>query len=213
MASANETDIKFLLNQLQAKIIGASQGQIKAELFDTLREFFNESSSWVETLTINVIANTIEYALVPDVGQILRLAAVVDSNNIPQPAIMPTIGTLQFRNPYNINQVMTAYVVVTCALPRDRDDLPVIPDWVLPAYSEAIQDGVMGKMFNTPQATYSNPKLAQTYHLPRFRNGMAVARADALRRNTFGTQAWRFPGFASGTQRGSVSTASNDRRF
>jgi len=95
-------------------------------------------------------------------------------------------------------------------MPTDKNDFPVIPDWILPLYGVGILDGLLGKMMSQIAKSYSNPKQG-VYHLARFNGAMAQARASALRRYTFGTQAWSFPqGFRTTGQRGGMGS---DTRF
>jgi hypothetical protein len=212
MAAATQ-DWTQLLNQARVKLPGSSDAALKGELFDVLHEFFDTSSAWTEAITLNVLPNTVEYAVTPDSGQIIRLAGVVDGNNIPQPAIMAELGEVLFANPYNVAQTMTAVAVKSVVLPTSRDQLPEIPSWVLPRWHNVILDGILGKMMGQLNKSYSNETLS-TYHLRRFRDGMAQARVAALRHNTFGTQSWRFPsGFATRTQRGAVSSIGSDTNF
>lgn len=210
--AANADDVKHLLNQAKAKLVGSSDAGIKAELFDVLNEFFNESSVWTENLNISVIPNELEYDMTPsDGGQIIRLAGVVDQNNIPQPAIMPDFGVLLFANPYNVAQTMVATVVKNVTQPVAHGSVPDMPDFTLSVYGVCILDGLCGRMMLHKTKSYYDASLAQ-YYLKRFNDAVAMARVAKLRRNTFGTQAWRFPQGSNGSQRGGVST-SNPNRF
>jgi len=109
--SAVKQDIEQLMNQARTRLVGVSDAGLKGELFDVFKEFFNTSSCWFEDITLNIVANTTAYNIVPTGGQIIRLAGVFDVNNLPQPAIMPELGLIHFRHPYNVAQVFTATVV------------------------------------------------------------------------------------------------------
>lgn len=204
--AANKADMDFLLNQATIKVPGASSAGLKLELFDVFREFFTDTNAWMEDIPVSIVPATITYALTPSEGAIVRLAGVVDVNMIPQPAIMPTIGTLLFREPYAQAQTFTATVVKTCALPIGKTDmLTVVPDWLLPIWSVGILDGLMGKMMAQMGKSYSNQKQSN-YHLARFRDAIQRARTAALRRNTIGSQAWSYPqGFRTRGQKGGIS--------
>lgn len=207
-----------LLNRARVKLPGSSDADIKAELFDVLHEFFDESSIWTESIHLNVIAGTATspntiYQVTPSQGQIVRLGSVVDGNGVGQPAVMPALGTIVFANPYNVNQTFTVTVIESVALPTLKHMVPDIPDWVLPKWHLVIIDGILGKMMGQLNKPFSNASTS-TYHLRRFRNGIAQARVAALRANSFGTQAWRFPsGFATRSQRGAVSSIGSDTNF
>lgn len=210
MAAAKQ-DVDQLLNQLRVRLIGASDAELKAEVFDTLREFYNESNSWTEEINFNIVADVVEYDITPTNGQIVRLAGVVDDNGVPQPAVMPSIGHLVFRNPYDSTAVFTAVVVLTVSLPTDKNSFPIISDKTLPLYSVGIADGVCGKLAARPKRSYTDQKLAM-YYAKRFQRTIIDARNAVWRRNTIGTQAWSFPqGFGTRTQRGGVSIGSDTR--
>lgn len=203
---AAKQDIDQLLNQLRIKLTGASDSGIKGEIFDVFREFFNDSSSWMEDIAVSINAGTLAYDLVPgDGGRIVRLAGVVDVNNIPQPALMPVMGQLLLQYAQNSAQTWTATVVKSVSLPTLKDQFPSVPDWVLPVFGEAIISGVLGRMMAQPNKSYTDKEQSK-YHLARFRKGITDARVATLRRNTVGSQAWSYPqGFRSRGQRGGVS--------
>lgn len=207
-------DVQFLLAQAKVQLPGASEAEIKAALFDTLREFFIDSSSWTETVQVFIVPETTQYNVtVEDGSTIVRLIGVADPNGIPQAAVMPEIGLIQFALPYSNAATFTAVLAKTVALPRATNGLPPsIPEGVLPIWHSAILDGVLGNLFMQSAKPYYHVQNAK-YHLARFRDGISRARVAALRRNAFGTQAWRFPtNFATSTQRGGVSVG-NDTRF
>src|SRR6266498_3128014 len=118
--TAKKADVDFLLNQARVKLPGASDAELKATLFDVLRELFNVSSAWTEDVPVLIVPNSLEYTVVPSGGAIIRLAGVLDANNLPQPAIMPTIGTILFRAPYNVSAEFTAPLVKTVSFPTKK---------------------------------------------------------------------------------------------
>lgn len=201
-----DPDWDRILNSARAKLPNSSDALIQNELFDVMHEFFTISSSWLEDLSVNIIADVTTYDLVPSEGQIIRLAGVTDVNRIPQPALMPTIGTLQLAYPVNSAQTFTVTVVKTVALPVDREKKPEAPDWLLPVWGPSILDGLLGRMMGQLSKGYSNPALS-IYHLKRFLNAVAAARSAALSRNTIGGAAWVYPRFGRGSQRGGFSTS------
>lgn len=208
------TDWDQLMNQARVKLIGASDAGIKGELYDVLHEFFVESSWWTEVVQFSIVLpDPSLYHVTPTGGQIIRLAGVVDPNNISQSAILgDDMSSVQFAHPYNTAQVMTAVLVKSVVLPTDRHKFPIIPDNFLKRWHAVILSGLLGAMTGQLAKSYSN-QTSSTYHLRRFQNGKSQARVEKLRRNTFGTQAWVYPpGFTSGSQRGGTSLG-NDTSF
>lgn len=223
----NKQDFEQLMTQAKVKLVGASEGGLKGELYDVLSEFFNDSSIWTQGIVFTASPNVCHYPLFVPEGQILRLNGVVNfgpalpvpgvaptTPPTPVPALMPEVGQLMLAHGPNETNIMIANVVTNVSLPTTREMIPLIPDWVLPIWHVGILDGLLGKMMAQPSKSYANEKQSQ-YHLKRFRDAIARARVSKLRANTIGAQAWRFPqGFRSNTQQGGVpATSGTERTF
>jgi hypothetical protein len=241
--SARKEDLDFLLTQAETKLVGASRTAIRAELYDTMHEFFNTTSTWREDIPIAVKQNVQSYGITPsNGGEIIRLLGVVDQNWIPQPAALldpsnagppggSTLGPLStniqpnptsvlglkyvlLRNQYTapLNPATAGGNTFTVSVIKNvarrevgKDHTPVFPDWILPSFHEYILDGLLGRMMNHPNKSYTSDSQS-VYHLKRFRDGMAMARAAAMRANSFGAQSWTFPqSFRTRNQKGGIS--------
>lgn len=206
------------MNQIRVKLPGSSDRGIKAELFDVLDEFFRDSSAWVETVPLNLVSGTTIYSVIPaDDGKVIALAGILDGNQQVVPAVVVDITTpgvsIQLRDNPNQSTTVTAYLVKSIVLPTTTDAIPIAPEWVLSHYNNCIEDGMLARLMMQKNKPYSDINTA-SYHGKRFRNSIAEARAQALRRYTFGTQSWTYPGqFAVSTQRGGVSIGGTDTRF
>lgn len=215
MALARPEVDQFIANA-RIKLVGASEAGIKSELFEVLKEFFDDSNAWREDIQFQAEANTDTYLLSPRYdGQIIRLIGIWDAKGISIPAFMPDFGTVRLLHaPSNTPpSPYFARVVKSVVLPTTKDDLPIAPDWTLRVYSIHILDGLLGKMMSQQQKSYSN-EAKSIYHLRRFRTGIQIARTEAARANGVGNQEWAFPsGFTRGSQRGGVSTAWPTQRF
>jgi hypothetical protein len=198
--------LRKILGESNVILSGASDAQLRVQLFDTLEEFFDGSNSWQELLSITVVPDTLDYALIPaNGGQIIRLLGVYDSNRVPQAATMPDINTLHFLYPYNNTQSMTAIVVKNVTDPL-KCYPPFIPDWVLPVHGRGILAGILGGMMIQPGTSYFNPTLAN-FHLRKFRDAISKARVATMKANAVGTQSWVFPqAYRTSSQKGGVST-------
>jgi hypothetical protein len=207
MAKSSDNDKYWakLIGQANVVLTGASDAELRVQLFDTLQEFFDHSNSWLEIVNFTVIPDTLDYKLMPMNGRILRLYGVSDQNGTPQQAAMPSIGTVHFLYPYTNAQPMTAYLVKTVTDPL-KCYPPEIPEWVLPIYGHGILSGILGNMMLQPGQSYSNQTMAN-FHLLRFRDTIAHARMATMRGNTVGSQAWHYPqSFRVSGQKGGVST-------
>lgn len=223
--SIQKQDFDRFMGQMRVKLSGASDAGIKAELFEVLDEFCDETSGWQEALSLHVLAGTSStpntiYDLTPQFGgSIIRLMAVFDPNQIPIPAFLPTgantnteVGQLNLVNPVNTAQVLTVFVAKTVLLPTNKDEIPDFDQTLFRRYMRTIIDGTLGKMMGQQNKSYSNAS-GSVAHLTKFNDGKSVARIQVQRQNTFGAQAWSYPQqFRSHGQRGGVSTA-NPTRF
>jgi len=210
MAIAKQ-DFEQLMNQARVKLPGASEGGLKGEFFDTLDEFVSDSNCWMEWIPLTIQPGTLEYTVQPTTGgQIFRLVFIYDQNFIGYPAILehfrPPGAVIRLVWPQNTTLAVKVVVVKKITLPTTTENIPDAPDWLLPTYHRAILDGLLGRMMGQQAKSYSNDKLS-TYHLKRFRDGIAMAKVATMRSNLFGGQAWRFPrNFRTNSQRGGVST-------
>jgi hypothetical protein len=203
-----------LLNQAEVRLLGISQAALRAEFYDVMRTWFDETNCWQESIKFAIVPHVIDYPIVPSSGRILRFVGVVDGNNISLPGLMPQLGTVSFRNDFIMMQsaisgnsaIVTARVVLTVDAPFQNHGIPIFPSWVLPAWGTYILDGLVGRCMLHPDKSWSNVALGAN-HLGRFRDGYDRCRADTAKQNTIGAQAWAFPQtFRTRNQRGGVST-------
>lgn len=201
-----------LVGQANHILSGSSDAEIRVQIFDVLEEFFDLSSCWHDTIDFSVVPNTLDYPISVATGRILRLFQVWDVNGTPQNAVMPHIGIIHFIYPYTNVQPMTADVIKNVTDPLEIHP-PHIPDWVLPLHGRVILNGILGYMMLQPGQSYSQPQAAMI-HLSKFRDGCAKARTAAMKANTLGAQAWRYPqGFRTFTQKGSITSSNPPGRM
>lgn len=212
-------DFQRFLNEAMLDLVGASEKGIKARLFTVIDDFCEDSRSWQEVLTVNVLAGTQSqpntvYDLFPQQdGQIIYLIGVWDQNMVPQPAFMPTVdqrasavGQLNLVNYVNVNQPMTVTVAKTIDVTTDKD-MPIFSGTLFKRFRRTLLHGLTGLMMGEPNKSYSNQTLS-LYHLRKFETGKAMARTVSNRQNTVGAQTWSFPQtFRTRGQRGGVFVA------
>lgn len=208
-----ERYVKMLTSRCQVELTGSSLNGIKLVFFEVLHEFFDVSSAWLEDIPFTTAPNTQNYPLVPlqtPLGQIIRLAGVIDAKGIPQPSMMPTIGTVTLRDVPNTASPFTATVIKDVVLPCDGDNgIPAFPAVFAQRYYPGLLAGVLGKMMAQPSKPYTND-VKSVYQLRRFEGVMTQARVAAIRRNTYGTNSWAYPQqFSVGGQRGGTSTGTD----
>lgn len=214
--SASVAEWTRLMNQARVKLTGASDAALKAELFDVMQEFYDESSAWLETLTINVLQNVMTYDLVPVDGQAIRIIGVAEFDPtdltkppVPRGGTMPNIGQIVLTEVPGKDTFYLVTVAKNVSLPTDKNGFPITSDWALSIYSTGILDGLLGRMMSVPNKSYSNATMG-VYHTKKFQATITQARVATLRRNAMGTQAWMYPQtFRTSGQRGGVSIGSD----
>lgn len=216
-------NVSYLYNRCRAEMVGASDALIRTAVYDVFHEFFNDSSSWLEAIPGILWPGVRIYFLQPGnpqslgdpfpTGRIIRLAGIQDLNSFPVSGQMPMPPelTLQFA-PSNQQSVFVT-VIKSVDIPNTISGLPTAPVWLVPQYEPFLMAGVKGKLMLQPNRPYSNVPMGQGQY-QYFRQGVNMARVSAMRRNTWGGQAWAFPQSASTrSQRGWVVTAGGARWF
>jgi len=195
-------EIVRLLANTRVQVPGALDDMLKLELFNTLDEFFVETHSWLQEISVTTAVDDKTYTLTPtaSTGAIISLMSVVNSSEFSVSATMPTTGNLLLTNAPSQIEVLTVKVALTVVEPLDADGYPNIPSWLLKKYGGAIFEGLVGRMMTQPVKPYTNERMA-IYHMRKFRALISQARSEARRENSYDAQRWRFPQFARGSQR------------
>lgn len=214
--------INYLYTRARIELVGASDAMIRAIMYDVFHEFFNDSSLWLESIPGQVWPGTQFYFLQPGnpqslgdpfpKGKIISLAGVCDLNGVPLSSDMPEppILRLQFLQSNQIS--IFATVIKNVSIPHDNG-LPEIPGWVVETYEPWLLAGIKGKLMLQGDRPYSDPKMG-ALNYQTFRQGVNIGRVRALRRNTFGGQAWAYPQqFKTRSQRGWGVSIGNSWRF
>lgn len=208
-------DVIRLMTNAQVRLPGATDPLMQRELFNVMDEFFKGSNVWNEDIEVQVTgaapAGTI-YEITPSGPSLIdKLLWVYDKptstsvgRGSPVGAAMSTPGELTLTTQPSNDQTYVVSVVLTVQDPIQRDGYVVFPAWVLAKYRDVILDGLLGNMMSQPQKPWTNTQLS-VFHMRKFKNKTAAARVEWTRNNTYRQQAWVFPGFARGSQRGNRS--------
>jgi len=208
-------DIDRLMNNARTRLPGAIDTGMQLELFNVMDDFFKGSNVWNEDIELSVPgldpAGTI-YELVPTGPALIdKLAWVFTkptsatiSRGSGIAASMQTPGELVLDTQPSSNVTYIVTVILTVQDPTLRNGYVTFPAWVLAKYREAILDGLLGRMMSQPNKPYTNNQLA-VLHMRKFKQATTSAHGEWRRNNTYRMQAWAFPRFAGGTQRGRSS--------
>jgi hypothetical protein len=206
-------DITRFMNSARSRLTGATDDALQLELFNVMDEFFKGSNVWCEDIDILIPgqdpANTIYELTSTGPSLIDKLAWVYEvpaSSSIgrgPQiGAAMQVPGELTLSLQPTSAKTYRVTVILTVQDPVARSGYVTFPAWVLAKYRQTLLDGLLGKMYSQPSKPYTNTQLS-VFHMRKFKIGTSSARVEWTRNNTYRQQAWRFPGFAGGSQRGS----------
>lgn len=209
---AADAEVTRLMNSAMSRLPGATTGNIQQELFNVMDEFFKASNIWKENIDVPVPGGDpagTPYVLASAEPAIINLLMWVytkdTSGNVdrgsPVAAAMEIPGELTLGVQPSSTTTLVATVALTVQDPVNRDGYVVFPMWVLQKYSDVILDGVLGKMMSQRNKPWTDTQMT-VYHNRKFEGGKARARVDGTRNNTYRQQAWRFPGFVGGSQRG-----------
>lgn len=209
---ATAQDITRLMNSVQVHLPGATTDALQLQLFIVMDDFFKGTNTWVEDIDIQVPANdpagTVYYLIpsspatverlmwsyqVPENGNMLRGAAVVAYMTVPGEVTLSTQPSSAAT--YRFTAALTVQDPVT------RDGYVTFPAWILAKYRNVIYDGLIGAMMGQPNKPFTNMQLS-VFHMRKFNSGVAQARVDTTRNNNYRAQAWAYPGFVRGGQRG-----------
>lgn len=183
-----------IMNDAKTRLPGALEDAVKRELFNVVREFFQDSNSWQQDIPFSVAANTTTYPIEPDgPGQINRLICVKNADGRTVGASYPSMCHVRlFCAPSKV-ETYTATVALTVIDPVTASaGMPQCPDWVFDKYGAGILDGVLGHMMSQPAKPYSSAQLA-LLHLRRFRSVVSMARIEAMHENLYRGASWQFP--------------------
>lgn len=208
----NTNDINTVMNQCRVELTGVSDAALKASMYEVLDEFFRDTSAWRTQVSFTVLPDTLNYDIIVNEGQIIRLDKITNADGSFVPALMADIPTVTLAYAPNTSQTYIATVVQNVCLPLDGRGFPVAPEWALQKWHLTIKHGMLGNLKTQANKSYTDLTGAK-YQLAKFRQLVANVRSAVLRANTAGAQAWRFPqSFRSSTQRGGVPPMSGSER-
>lgn len=209
---AQPDDYQRFYDNVRMSAVGAIQSAIQAELFETLRDFCQKTNAYSQFQDIVVSGASQTYALTtPGGAAIKRILSMRDITNgaeqpwvgVRWPVVLVLPSTMQLN--WQLNNTYTWRVQTTLypVDPVDANGNPIVPNWIIDDYFDALFSGVLSRLFLQQAKPYSNPQLgAARYRM--YRAGRGEATAAVLQANMYGGQAWAFPqaGVVTGRQRG-----------
>lgn len=206
-------DVLRLMDTARVRLPGATDAAIQLELFAVMDEFFKETNSWMEDIDVFVKGGqrpgtVIELTQTSPslIDKLMWITYRPDENNSFSGApiggaAMQIPGELTLRTMPTTDTWYRVTVSKTVADPTQRDGYVTFPAWVLQRYRDVILDGLLGKMMSQPNKPFTNQQLG-VYYLRKWITGYSDARVQVQRNNSYRAQAWRYPGFAGGNQKG-----------
>jgi hypothetical protein len=188
-----------IMAELRIKLTGAVDTNLKMGLFAAVDDFCQQTDAWKEDIIFTTVAYApdVVYDLVPTKGVPLRLLDLyVTEGRLGRSGMMQTPGVLTLTQPWSAGVGMTAVISLHPVDPTAvANDFPDIPEWMYERFWQAFVDGTIMKLAAEQDKPYTNNSLV-AWHGQKFRNWMAIARADGTKANVASAQAWRFPSFA-----------------
>lgn len=194
----SDLDLTRLMKNARISLPGAIDSAIKNELFAVMKEFFQKSSCWRETVPFGVDPDDTEqtYQLVPSMGIVTQLMWVKDEmGNQRRFGTMDEPGVLVLNETPSSPAEWTANIALSVDEPKTEDGYPQFPQWVIDRYENGLLDGILGRMYGQPAKPYTSGQAAMM-KMKFFRATINEATIAANQSNVYGAQAWRFPKFA-----------------
>lgn len=210
-----DLEITRLMNNARVRAPGATDDAIQRELFMVVDEFCKFTNAWKEDIPMTIPGGDpagTTYIIAPqEPANITQLMWVFTQpsdvsmlRGSAVPASMPVPGELVLANQPSSEQAIITTVALTVQDPVNRDGYVVFPQWMMQKYGDAFLDGLLGRLMTQPNKPWTNNQMS-VYHLRSFNAKKAQARVEITRNNTFRQQAWVFPGFTGGSQKGRSS--------
>jgi hypothetical protein len=202
------------VKEIHAKVPGAIEGYIYDQVKLVIKDFFQRTKAWrtflgpfslpanEQVLCLNPVdaySNVIQVLSVTRNGSTL---SQIDLRALPRLFNTDTTGDKTpsrfYLDPYHTIKFWPIPVVdvddiyVTVALiPRLRADNR-IPEWIIDQHYEVIKAGVLQRLYQEPDKSYSNSASAE-YWGKKFRSEMARSRSVAAQGYGESPQAWSYP--------------------
>jgi len=201
-----------LMNNARARLTGATDDALQRELFNVMDDFFKGSNVWNEDIELEVPGQDpagTEYEITPTgpalIDKLLWVFTKPDQTTISRGSgirasmQIPGVLVLDTQPSSDVTYIVT--VANTVQDPTLRNGYVTFPAWVLDKYRDVILAGLLGGMMMQPSKPYTNNQLA-VLNKRLFTQGITAANGEWRRNNTYRMQAWAFPRFVGGTQRG-----------
>lgn len=212
-----DLEMTRLMNNARVRLSGATDDALQREMFMAVDEFLKFTNAWQEDIPITIPgqdpAGTVYILASQEPANITQLMWVFTASSDPQtlrgspvPAFMSVIGEMTLGLQPSSNQDIVATVALTVQDPVNRDGYVVFPQWIAQKYGDALLDGLLGRMMTMANKPWTNNQMS-VYHLRSFNSKKAQARVEVQRNNKFRAQAWSFPGFVRGSQKGRAGWA------
>lgn len=135
-------------------------------------------------------------------GNIYQLQSIRNSTGNSVKATMGVIPELLLGfAPTEVDTYVATVAVTVDSILQGDVFSPCFPDWIASKYGDVILAGIMGRMMVHPAKPYSNPQMAMQ-NAKFFKSEVDKIRVEALRKNLFGAQAWKYPQSFSTRRRG-----------
>lgn len=90
------------------------------------------------------------------------------------------------------NQIYIATLSLCITDPMDADGLPIVPEWIMEKYKDALGDGAISRLMAQGGKPYSNDQGAG-FHGRKFNQGVGLARQEVRTMLLYGGQRWVYP--------------------
>ena len=201
-------------SEARTRLSGAGADVLDQETKAAIREFYQKSGLWVETLenlsttaSVSTLDLSAAAASAGYDGSVYIVESIKYDNSYLKPqhrldtsptgsipteyyGISPGVVQLIPTPAATVANIIDAVVILQPLFTSD-----FVPDPAKDVFFDGILSGILGRMMLHPKRPYSNVGLGQ-YHMKQFNNAIGEARDFSRRRFTKTENSWAFPAWA-----------------
>jgi hypothetical protein len=184
---------RFFTNGM-AEVSMATHAALQPAVFETLRDFFQNTNVWTTELNVTLTTSDTEYTLTPPAGTAIKrlmnfYKAADVSRQWVRPATIDLPVTLVVARPPAATEASVALVSLYAVDPV-VDGAFIYPTRVIDEYFNVLYQGMLWQLYAQPGKPWSSPDLAAGFH-DLYLKGRDAARAEVERdSNLFNNQNW-----------------------
>jgi hypothetical protein len=186
---ANITNYAGLVDIVRLDVPGADDGAIRVAVREAGRSFCIKTEAWLETLTLDAVADQTEYVLEYSAGTLISRIVSLEVNGEAVDAddySYEANGTLELNTAPEVDDgdEIEAKVVVIPRVNKDEISEDIISRW-----GDFIAAGAVARLARSPKKPYSSAEL-YAVSMAMFNDGLTRAKQERVRARKLPVPGW-----------------------